>query len=48
MCVSLLLHAPAFACEHIHTRQSINVTGNDAGYSPPSSVLHAGLYVWLA
>ena len=41
---SLLMHAPAFACARIHTRQSIIVTGNDAAYSPPSSVLHAGLY----
>ena len=43
-CVSLLLHAPAFAYARTHTCQSITVTGNDAGYSPPSSVLHAGLY----
>ena len=38
------LHAPEFACTRIHARQSIIVTGNDASYSPPSSVLHAGLY----
>ena len=42
--VSILLHVPPFACACIHVRQSITVTGNDAGYSPPSSVLHAGLY----
>ena len=41
---SLLLHTPAFACARIHARQSIIVTGNDAAYSPPSSVLHADLY----
>ena len=41
---SLLLHAPAYACAHIHARQSIIVTGNDTAYSPPSSVLYAGLY----
>ena len=32
------------ACARIHARQSITVTGNDAGYSPPSLVLDAGLY----
>ena len=34
------------ACTRIcmHASQSITVTGNDAGYSLPSSVLHAGLY----
>ena len=44
MRVSLLLHAQAFVCACIHARQSITVTGNDVGYSPPSSVLHTGLY----
>ena len=44
MRVSLLLHMPMFACAHIHKRQSITVTGNDTGYSPPSSVLHVGLH----
>ena len=37
-----------YCCTHPHLRvhacQSITVTGNDTGYSPPSSVLHAGLY----
>ena len=45
--VSLLLHVPMFPCAHIHNRQSITVTGNDTGYSPPSSVLHVGLMVSL-
>ena len=40
--VFLLLHMPAFACASTHAHQSITVTGNDTGYSPPSSVLHAG------
>ena len=41
-CFSLLLHAPT--CAGIPAFQSIPVTGNDAGYSPPSSVNHGGLY----
>ena len=42
--VSLLLHASVYVCACIHAHQSITVTGNDIGYSPPSSVRHAGLY----
>ena len=42
--ISLLLYAPMFACAGIHACQSITVIGNDMGYSPPSSVLHIGLY----
>ena len=36
-----------FACADIHTHQRITVAGNDAFYSPPPSVLHAGLYSLL-
>ena len=43
-CASLLLHVSAFACARIHAHQNLTVTGNDAGYSPPSLVLDAGLY----
>ena len=38
---SYSIHTPTFACAGIHSRQRITVT---AGYSPPSSVLHASVY----
>ena len=46
-CVFPLLHVPAFAGTRIHARQSITVTGNDEGYSPPSSDLHVSCMVSL-
>ena len=42
-----MLPASACGCACIYARQKIILTGNDAGSSPPSSVLHAGFFLYF-
>ena len=42
-----MLPASACGCACIYARQKIILAGNDAGSSPPSSVLHAGFFLYL-